>query len=65
MVMKSAEQRAGLDVSAPLNRAIGWRIFIQRTVGSDVVVIASIGSQYPAQMRLTQDHDMIQTLATD
>src|SRR5450759_4586526 len=32
---------------------------------SDVVVIACIGSQDPAQMRLAQDDEMIHTLATD
>src|SRR5665647_652565 len=32
---------------------------------SDVIVIASIGSQDPAQMRLAQDDEMIHTLATD
>jgi hypothetical protein len=31
----------------------------------DVIVIASTGSQDPAQMRLAQDDDMIQTLTTD
>jgi hypothetical protein len=34
-------------------------------VRSDVVVIASIGSQDPAQMRLTQDDEMVHTLAPD
>ena len=32
---------------------------------SDVIVIASIGSQGVAQMRLTQDDKMIHTLAPD
>src|SRR6202023_2764635 len=32
---------------------------------SDVVVVASIGSQGPAQMRLTKNDDMIQALAAD
>src|SRR5450759_4369846 len=32
---------------------------------SDVIVIASIGTQNPAQMRLAQDDEMIHTLATD
>jgi hypothetical protein len=32
---------------------------------SDVVVIASIGTQNPAQMRVAQDDEMIHTLATD
>ena len=32
---------------------------------SDVIVISSIGSQDPAQMRLTQDDDMVHALAPD
>jgi hypothetical protein len=32
---------------------------------SDVVVVTSIGSQGPAQMRLTKNNDMIQALAAD
>src|SRR5450759_1806627 len=32
-------------------------------MGSDVIVIASIGSQDPAQMRLAQNDKMIHTLA--
>src|ERR1700687_2779163 len=32
---------------------------------SDVVVVTSIGSQDPAQMRLTKNDDMIQALAAD
>ena len=65
VVMKPAKQCVRPDVPDPLNRAIGWRIFVQRPVCSDVVVIASVGSQDSAQMRLTQDDNMIQTLATD
>jgi hypothetical protein len=30
-----------------------------------VVVVTSIGSQHPAQMRLTENDDMIQALAAD
>src|SRR6202047_2171842 len=32
---------------------------------TDVVVVTSIGSQDPAQMRLTENDDMIQALAAD
>ena len=34
-------------------------------MGSDVVVIASIGFQDAAQMRLAQDDEMVDTLAPD
>jgi hypothetical protein len=32
---------------------------------SDIIVIASVGSQDPAQMRFTQDNEMVHTLAPD
>jgi hypothetical protein len=51
--------------SYPLIRARRLEHFFRRPVRSDVSVIASIGLQYLAQKRLTQDDDMIQTLATD
>jgi hypothetical protein len=34
-------------------------------MSSDVVIVTSIGSQDPAQMRLTENDDMIQALAAD
>src|SRR5258708_2612478 len=34
-------------------------------MSSDVVVVASIGSQDPAQMRFTKNEDMIQAVAAD
>src|ERR1035437_9897635 len=34
-------------------------------MSSDVVIIANIGAQSPAQMRLIQDDEMIHTLAPD
>ena len=55
MVMKAAKDGVRFDASSPLNRARNRRIFVQRPVRSDVIVIASIGSQDPAQMRLAQD----------
>ena len=51
--------------AGPLNRARDWRIFIQRPMCSNLVVIASIGSQDSAQMRLAQDDEMVNTLAPD
>jgi hypothetical protein len=32
---------------------------------SDIIVIASVGSQDPAQMRFTQDNEMVHALAPD
>jgi len=65
MVMKSAKDGVRFDVSGLLSRARDRCIFIQRPVRSDLIVIASIGSQDPPQMLLAHDDNMIQTLATD
>jgi hypothetical protein len=48
LVMQSAQQRMRCDASDPLNRAREWRIFVQRSVRSQIVVIAGIGLQNPA-----------------
>ena len=34
-------------------------------MGSDTIVIVGINFEYPAQMRLAQDNDVVQTLAPD
>jgi hypothetical protein len=65
IVMKSAKDWLRFDISSPLNRAIDRRIFVQRPVRSEVIVIASVGSQDLAQMFLTQDDDMVDALAPD
>jgi hypothetical protein len=65
VVMKSTQNRERFEGSGSLKRARDRRILVQRPMGSDAIVIVSIGFQNPAQMRLTQDHDMIQALAAD
>ncbi len=52
VVMKSAKDGMRPDASGPLNGSRDRCIFRQRPVGSNVVVIAGIGLQDPAQMRL-------------
>jgi hypothetical protein len=61
--MKSAKNGVPFDASGPLNQTNGRRIFVQRSVRSDAVVIISIGLQNSAQMRLAQDNDVVRTLA--
>jgi hypothetical protein len=63
--MKSAKNGVPFDASGPLNQTNGRRIFVQRSVRSDAVVIISIGFQNSVQMRLAQDNDVVQTLAPD
>src|SRR6266403_1488619 len=53
------------DVSTPLNRACEWRIFAQRSVRSDFVVMARIGLQHPAQVRLAEYDHVVDAFTTD
>src|SRR5258708_29771107 len=53
------------DASGPLNRARERRMFVQRAVRSQIVVIAGIGLQNPAEVRLTQGDHMVDALASD
>ena len=48
VVMQSAEERMRRDATDPLNRAREWRIFVQRSMCSHIVVIAGMGLQNPA-----------------
>jgi hypothetical protein len=48
VVMESAEDGERFDASGPLNRARNRRIFVQRPMRSDVVVIACVGLQNSA-----------------
>ena len=65
VVVESAEDGARFYASGALNRANGRRVFVQRPMRSDVVIIACVRSQDPSQMGLTQNDDMIQALAAD
>jgi hypothetical protein len=52
--MKAAEKRMRRDASDPLNRAREGRVLVQRSVRSHIIVIAGIGLQNPAKVRLAQ-----------
>jgi hypothetical protein len=65
VVMKFAKNGVPFDASGPLNQTNGRRIFVQRSVRSNAVVIISVGFQNSAQMRLAQDNNVVQTLAPD
>jgi thiamine pyrophosphate-dependent acetolactate synthase large subunit-like protein len=48
VVMQSAEEHMRRDATDALNRARERRVFVQRSVRSQIVVIAGIGLQNPA-----------------
>ena len=65
VVVKSAKDGVRFDASDSLNLPSDRRILIQGSMRSDVVVIASVRFQNPAQMCLAQDNDMVHTFAPD
>jgi hypothetical protein len=65
MMMKSTKDRVRFNAPGRLNRTGDRRIFIQCPVRPDLVVIAGISLQDPAQVRLAQDDDMVDALAPD
>ena len=65
LVMQPADHGMRHDVSTPLNRACEWRIVVQRSVRSDFVVIARIGLQHPAQVRLAEYDYVVDAFTTD
>jgi hypothetical protein len=64
-MMKSAKDRPLDDLPEPLDRPTTRRIFIQRQMSSELVVIAGIGHKNPAQMALAEDDDVIEALPAD
>ena len=65
VVMQSAEEHMRRDVTDALNGARERRVFVQRSVRSQIVVIAGIGLQYPAEVRLAQGDHVVDALASD
>ena len=64
-MMKSADDRLSSDLAEPLDRSTARRILVERQMRSEIVVIKSIVSKNPAQMRLAKDDDVIETFAAD
>jgi hypothetical protein len=65
MMVESAQDRAGSDGADALNWTPERRVFVQRTVGSDFIVVAAITSKDSAQVRLPYDNDVVKTFAAD
>jgi hypothetical protein len=65
MMVESAQDRAGSDGADALNWTPERRVFVQRAVGSDFVVVAAITSKHSAQVRLPYDNDVVKTFAAD
>ena len=65
--MQPADLRYGDDSSdlGRLDRAWVGAILVERKMGARSMIVVDVPRQNAAQMALVEDHDMIQTLATD
>ena len=64
-MMKCAEDRSGRDLPVRLDRPMAWRIFVQRQMRPEFVVIAGVCRKDPPQMGLAKDDDVIEAFAAD
>jgi hypothetical protein len=66
-MMQAADLRDGDDSSDPgwLDRTRVRAILAEREMRPGLMVVINITGQNPAQMALVEDHDVIETLATD
>ena len=65
MMMKATEDRLSGERTEPLDGPMARQILIQGQMRSKFVVIAVVSRKDPAQMRLAEDNDVIETLPAD
>src|SRR6202140_1612392 len=65
LMMKSAQESVRTYHAGSLYRPRNRRIFVQRSMRSDAVVIIGVRFQNAAQMLLAEDNEVIQTLTPD
>lgn len=64
-MVKAAEKGSRCDRAESLDDAVDRSILDQGSVGSQLVVVACIGRQDAAQVRLAEDHDVVQAISPD
>jgi hypothetical protein len=65
LVMKAAENRSGHNRAGALNRPMNGSIQVQSPMGPRAVVVGSILSKNPAQVRFTERDQMVDTFPPD
>jgi hypothetical protein len=64
-VVESAKDRRGFERAGGLDRAMDWAIFAQRPMRAGLVVIGRISRQDSAQVRGTENRDVVDDFAPD
>src|SRR5262249_47245550 len=65
LVMKAAEDRLRCDDAEALNRPVEWGILVQRAMNARFIIIPSIPTQNPAQVRLPKYDHVVETFPSD
>ena len=63
--MKSAEDRPRGELTEPLHRPMGRRIFSQGQMRSEFVVIDRVGTKDSTQVGIAEDDGVIEAFPTD
>jgi hypothetical protein len=64
-MMKSAEKRPRGEVTEPLNGSTDRRVFVQRQMRPEFVVIAGVGTKNSTQLGVADHDDMVETFPAD
>src|SRR5512139_2688994 len=64
-MVKAAKKRSRCDRAKKLGSAMERGVLGQGPVSPEAVVVVGVCAQDPAQVRLAQDHDMIQAVSPD
>jgi hypothetical protein len=65
VVMKPAEKRAGCDCADALNSPMDGSILVQSPMGPQAFVIGGILAKDPAQVSLSEHHQVVEALPSD
>jgi hypothetical protein len=63
--MKPTEEWDGHDRSSRLDRAAQRGVLRESEMGAGAIVVVGVGAEDPAQVRVAQDHDMVQALSPE
>ncbi len=63
--MKAAKDRPGCDDAEAPNRPMEWGILVQRAMNARFIIISGILAQDPAQVRLPEHDQVVETFPSD
>ena len=64
-MMQAAEDRQRVDVSESHGASTKWGVMAERKVSTRRIVIVGIRGQHAAEMRLTENHNVVEARTPD